>query len=49
MWKESVTAFFQVLGQHVPQKTVEKHKRTSDWTADLWAAILIRDLPEVKL
>jgi len=48
MWKKSVTAWFQVLAQHVPQKTVEKHKRTSVWTADLWAGIFIWDLPEMK-
>jgi len=41
MWKESVTACFQVLAKYKPQKTVEEHKRTLVWTEDLWAGILI--------
>jgi hypothetical protein len=49
MWKETVTAYFQVLAQHVPQKTMEKQQKLSVWAVDLWATVLIWHLPEMTM
>jgi hypothetical protein len=48
MWEESVTACFQALAQHVPQKTGKTQKNLS-LDSRFLGQILIRDLAEVKL